>query len=80
MLTGGGFGAAKLLTNRSFVRWLSTTAKVVMNQPTALRAQIARLYTVAEQEPQLRFEIERYAQQLGQPPEANGPAAVPPVR
>jgi hypothetical protein len=63
-LTGGGFGAAKLLTNRTFVRWLSTTAKVVMNQPTALRAQIARLYTVAEQEPQLRYEIERYASQL----------------
>lgn len=69
-LTVGGFAAAKLLTRPSFVRWLSTSARVVMNNPNALRAQVARLYAVAEQEPDLRGAIEQYARQIEPPPEA----------
>ncbi len=65
-LTGGGYGAAKLLTSPRFVRWLSTSARVVYNNPNALSAQIARLVGVAKAEPDLRDAIGQYAQQIQQ--------------
>lgn len=71
-LTVGGFAAAKLLTRPSFVRWLSTTARVVNNNPNALRAQVARLYAIAEQEPDLRGAIEQYARQIEPASEPTG--------
>jgi hypothetical protein len=72
-LTGGGYGAAKLLTSPSFVRWLSTSARVVNNNPNALRAQIARLGAVARAEPDLRDAIGQYAQQIGEMTSAQQP-------
>lgn len=79
-LTTGGYGAAKLLTNPRFVRWLATSAQVVNNNPNALRAQIARLAGIAKAEPDLREAIDQYITQIQPAPEDAGAAGTPSAR
>jgi hypothetical protein len=57
--TVGAGRAAKLITSPAFVKWLSTTVRIGA-EPTALRAQIARLPGIANVEPALRDAIEQY--------------------
>ena len=52
--------AAKLITNPSFVKWLTTP----VTSPTGVSAHLGKLVAIGEAEPQIREEIEQYVQAL----------------
>jgi hypothetical protein len=62
-----GFGAAKLLTSPRFVRWLTTSARVIGTNPNAYPAMIGRLTAIAKAEPDLADAIAQYRSQLETP-------------
>lgn len=67
---GVPYVAAKLLTNKSFIRWLTAGAKS-MNNPKNLKNHILRLGAIANANPDIAEDITGYVQALTQtlPPE-----------
>lgn len=55
--------AARLITNKAFVKWL---AEPLASETFSITAHAAKLYAIAEKEPQIRAEIFEYAKALEQ--------------
>tara|TARA_R110000824_G_scaffold149861_8_gene320268 strand:- start:277 stop:2628 length:2352 start_codon:yes stop_codon:yes gene_type:complete len=51
--------AAKLMTNSSFIRWLSTPAKELSNS-TQVASHVARLVAIGHAEPEIQEELRQY--------------------
>lgn len=56
-------GAAKLMTNKSFVKWLAKTSSDTATEK-AIGANLARLATIAEVNPSIRTEIHQFLKSL----------------
>tara|TARA_R100000655_G_scaffold14953_1_gene33413 strand:- start:925 stop:2547 length:1623 start_codon:yes stop_codon:yes gene_type:complete len=54
----GTYGTAKLLTNKSFVNWLSQGVKQVAYDPNSFVQHVRRLYQIHELNPDIRDEVE----------------------
>ena len=54
----GTYGSAKLLTNKSFVNWLSQGVKQVAYDPNSFVQHVRRLYQIHELNPDIRDEVE----------------------
>lgn len=62
---GGSWGAAKLITSKSFLDWLVRP----VTTPAAVSAHLGRLYAIAEVEPEIREEIYQFVEALRSAPE-----------
>ena len=51
--------AAKLMTNPTFIRWLSTPAKELSNS-TQVASHVARLVAIGQAEPEIQEELRQY--------------------
>lgn len=56
--------AAKLLESPRFIKWVTDTTKVVVNNPNALPAQVGRLLAIGQAEPEMKDAIEAYYNQI----------------
>lgn len=64
---------ARLITNPSFVRWLSSTAR--QSSTNSWPSQVGRLFAVGEANPEIREEISQYYDALRAAPQASQPDA-----
>lgn len=60
--------AAKLMTSPSFVRWLSQSGSLAMENPNTLPRQLTRLTAIAEAEPAIRDAVAQYISAVSTPP------------
>lgn len=66
--------AARLLTNRDFVRWLAKSAEDAVRAPNSITASLTRLAGIAKVAPEIREEVYQYLEALRAPPSPqNGP-------
>jgi len=56
--------AAKLLESPRFIRWVSDTSRVVVNNPNSLSAQIGKLLAIGQAEPGMKDAIDSYYKQI----------------
>ena len=74
------YAAAKLMTSKGFVNWLSDAATIATQNPKAMGAHILRLHLISQREPEIKEEVRQYLTQLNnlsapeqQPPEGGEP-------
>lgn len=56
--------AARLLESPRFIRWVSDTSRVVVNNPNSLSAQIGKLLAIGQAEPGMKDAIDSYYKQI----------------
>jgi hypothetical protein len=49
-MLGGPYGAAKLITNQSFVKFLTQGVKIMKTDPNAMSVHLGRLFALREKE------------------------------